>query len=416
MNFINKKTISFTVLIVIVGLSVFGYTFRERLAARWKLYQRGYEFSQKEFFTQIKSGDPKIVDLFLQSGMKKTAVNKNGKSIALVAIESENKEVINFLKKREVRLKKDDRKAFFAIVKEGRPETLEWFFELGIDENVRTHNGETPIHVASKASNLENLKFLVNRDISLNLRDNSGLTALHYAAINESKKVTDFLIEQGSSLNKETADSYYDVGKGYTPLMIAVQKKNKELAKILIEAGADVGVPSDEKNALTVALNNDASGLKNLILGQDLNADLLGKALATAVEENNFELMKRLVQEGANVNYSDERTSPPLHEAAFEAREKFVKFLLNNGANVDVRDDHMRGTPLLTAAEEGHLEIIKILLKHEANINAQNKSGDTPVILACVAGQWRAKDILVRNGANMSIENDYGDSGYEMCR
>ncbi len=85
----------------------------------------------------------------------------------------------------------------------------------------------------------------------VNIRDQEGKTALMYAAFSGNKKIAKILIEAKADLNIQSND-------GKTALMHAVIAGNKEIAKMLIEANADLHVRSkEEQTALMIAGNED---------------------------------------------------------------------------------------------------------------------------------------------------------------
>jgi ankyrin repeat protein len=82
-----------------------------------------------------------------------------------------------------------------------------------------------------------------------------------------------------------------------------------------------------------------------------------------AAREGGLDLVKLLLEKGANPNAVSELNETPLHVAAgkgyMEARR--------------------RGTRYYRAAREGGLGLVKLLVEKGANPNAVNKSNDTPL-------------------------------------
>lgn len=118
--------------------------------------------------------------------------------------------------------------------------------------------------------------------------------------------------------------------EGRTPLHYAALQGNVEIAKILLENGADVNVAdkdTDPETALAFRGNE-------------------GKApLHYAVENGHVEVARLLLQKGANVNLKDEDGCTPLYEAVFKGDVIIAKFLLENGADIEAKDNRGR-TPL----------------------------------------------------------------------
>ena len=75
----------------------------------------------------------------------------------------------------------------------------------------------------------------------------------------------------------------------------------------------------------------------------------------------------------------------PLHLAAAEGHKHVVALLLDNGAEVDARDD-ARWTPLDWAAANGMTNTARVLLENDAPVESMDKNQTTPLHLAAEAG------------------------------
>lgn len=84
-----------------------------------------------------------------------------------------------------------------------------------------------------------------------------------------------------------------------------------------------------------------------------------------------------------------------------------VKFLVENGANIEVKNKDGY-TPLIVASWNGHLEIVKFLVEKGANVEAKNDYGDTPLTLASMDGNFEVIKFLIENGANIETKNVFG--------
>jgi ankyrin repeat protein len=92
-----------------------------------------------------------------------------------------------------------------------------------------------------------------------------------------------------------------------------------------------------------------------------------------AARTGDFETMKKLVEEGANVN-DKVCGCTALMYAAFYGREEMTEYLLQLGANIN--ECNLSGqTALLWAVERQHFSIVKILLRHHAEVNICDKKG-----------------------------------------
>ena len=86
------------------------------------------------------------------------------------------------------------------------------------------------------------------------------------------------------------------------------------------------------------------------------------------------------------MNTRREDARQDLHQAASEGHLEVVRLLVENGANVNARDENGR-TPLFRAADEGHLDIVRLLVENGAEVNGLIIGGTTLFcIRPCVEG------------------------------
>src|SRR6185295_4354374 len=98
------------------------------------------------------------------------------------------------------------------------------------------------------------------------------------------------------------------------------------------------------------------------------------------------EVVRLLVDKGANVN-PETRSKTPLMHAASEGNDEVIKLLLARGAQVNVLTDD--GTPLMMAAVGGHSEALKLLLTAGADVKTIHRTGDNALIMAARQRSYR---------------------------
>jgi ankyrin repeat protein len=77
---------------------------------------------------------------------------------------------------------------------------------------------------------------------------------------------------------------------------------------------------------------------------------------------------------------------------------EIVKILLDKGADVNTKDNY-GSTALMMASRDGRIEVVKLLLSKKADANAKDEDGDTALIKATNEGNTEMMDLLKSHGA-----------------
>ncbi len=158
--------------------------------------------------------------------------------------------------------------------------------------------------------------------------------------------------------------------KGYggnSPLHVAVEHGNYEIAEFLLNSGAKINSKNAEKQTPLMMLDDDATPeLVNLLLRHRAKINLVDKqgntALMLAAEYAKPEVLQTLISAGANVNAVNKKGRTALMIAADNGDLKNVKFLLGAGANAQTVDKE--GETALSATSDE--EVKQILLAYGA--------------------------------------------------
>lgn len=139
--------------------------------------------------------------------------------------------------------------------------------------------------------------------------------------------------------------------------------------------------------------------------------------LLLAVRRGDLTNTKRLVNSlTGDVNYRDPRDGEsPLYVAAQYGHLHIGKFLLKNGAAVDM-PDYNHETALFKATRRGSVEFVQLLLQKGANVNALNQWGESCLMIACEYGYMTVVQCLLENHANRNIRNQKGETPLDLAR
>ncbi len=161
--------------------------------------------------------------------------------------------------------------------------------------------------------------------------------------------------------------------------------------------------------ALNTAANDGKAEIVKILLdnGADINsADyILGwTPLICAANNGNNEISTLLIQRGASIDAEDTAGYTALIYAATAAHDETVKLLIASGANIN----HIAGgyTPLISTVSGNHYETARLLLENNAEPNAKMETGETSLILAIQKGNLELVKLLLNYGADLNIKDN----------
>ncbi len=217
--------------------------------------------------------------------------------------------------------------------------------------------------------------------------DADGTTPLEWAVYNDDLPTAQRLLHAGANAN--AANRY-----GVTPLSLAAINRNAAMAEALLKAGAD----ANSKVLMTAARTGNPEIVRLLIEhGANVNAkgETYGEtALDWAAQENHAEAAQVLIAHGADVNA---RTNP-LERAKDRFGLEGVLTILPHGT----------WTPLMYAARQGSLETARALVAGGASLNLTDTDSSTALVLAIINGHYDTAALLAERGADPNITDTAG--------
>ena len=152
---------------------------------------------------------------------------------------------------------------------------------------------------------------------------------------------------------------------------------------------ADDSEPSSTAGTASTSISPEGN-----VSAGDSSSPSRGPALHSAIAKNDRELVRILIEGGANVNVKDVFGDTPLHAAIEQGNNDMVILLVEAEANVDAKDS-FGDTALHRAISKGDTSIVRTLVDALADVNLTNAFGDSALELAVSEGDQEILQILL---------------------
>jgi ankyrin repeat protein len=221
-------------------------------------------------------------------------------------------QAVQELEKLNVKFTPDD---FVQSAQKGDLKAIQLFLNAGIDGNAQSATGTTALMAASKYGRLDVVKKLLEQKVNVDAQDKQGVTALMLAAESNQVEIVQLLL-------KKNADPNMEDQTGWTALMKAVYQGSTGCAEALAARSR-----------------------------QEVNRALLVAALT-----GRQEVAKILIDNGAEIDSRADDGRTPLMLAAGKGDTDFVSFLLKAGADPTLTDKS-GATAASLAKAKGYKEV-----------------------------------------------------------
>jgi hypothetical protein len=283
------------------------------------------------------------------------------------------------------------------------PKILKTLLKLGLDLGA-TNPHESPITKAIQVNRIDLLEIMLTegKDIDLNKFQNNNIQmqgviapmppeSILTVAVNNlqtEEKAIDLLLEHGAEVNPKGENLIA------TPLSKAAMLGSAKLVKKFLDAGAEVNPKNLNQSILANSITHflgvkEAKNMEEIVdlllkNGAEVNPKaemmpgggmaMVESPLAKAAMIGNFELVKKLLDVGAEVN--SEGGNSPLTNVINnrpdnpKETQKIIDLLLKSGANVNAFSNNGGMSPFMSAITKGNVKLVQRMIKdHKADIN-----------------------------------------------
>ena len=232
--------------------------------------------------------------------------------------------------------------ALYLAISKKQTDIVKQLLQKGADPNQKKHGGDSPLILAVENHGpVEIVELLLNNNrINVNIKNSKDQTALFIALTLGRWPIANALIDMGIDTNIAQGDDSDDKNL-ITPLIIAVDTENPDMDTILnlLKKGADPNM----------ATNTD--GATPLIL---------------ACERGNIAVVKVLLEKGADPNKADKSGRKPISVAIRNERLNIVEVLIEKGAKTNPK---IFDQIALVESKQREKEEIKVKRKQEEERN-----------------------------------------------
>lgn len=187
-----------------------------------------------------------------------------------------------------------------------------------------------------------------------------------------------------------------------TPLFVACAQGRKEVAKLLLDYGADEKLKCIEGwTPLFAAAEANQPKVVDFILSycgtdtiEEESDDSEETPLCVACRLGHVEVAKILLRRGANTEVECKDGMTPLCFASKAGKYRLVMLLVARGVFIDATTKYEQ-TALHLACESGRCDVVDVLLDRGAPINARSKDGASPLIAACREDRREIVELLL---------------------
>ncbi len=303
---------------------------------------------------------------------------------------------------------------FIVASMRGNSKVVKLLLDYGAYVNMPDNSGHTALFVASRFGHKNLVSNLLKQlDIFVNFPDNSGVTALQAACKFGHFDVAKILIEHGAEVNLPDFS-------GISPLHLAVRYGHVDVVIYLLESSA---LPNHSALVLgsPVIIAGTRGDLSMLSLlkryGGDLKAVIPDTGVGLfhiAAFNGDLNLSKLLIESGVDISLRDKYGEMPIHVAAQKGHNHIIKYFLSQGADVDSFNDR-KLTPLIYAVNSGHDRTILLLIEFGAKIDLVNYLGKSALHLSLEKGFENIALLLIESGANFNFPDEGGITASQLA-
>jgi len=313
----------------------------------------------QDLFQAIFSGDVEKVNSILRTDPQLVLMDLQGKFAIHLACREGKIDVVETLFKnssKEVLLELPDPEKntpLLAAVKGEKSEMVRFLVDQGANKDAADQSDRTAVHMAATSNNVAMLGLLQALQFDINKKDMLNQSAIFDAIVSDNEDIIAVV------LSWPEVEVRYQDSIGFTPFSIACRRGNLTAVRRILKIAPDE-LNNPKQDGCTglhmAALNNHKAVVDFLLQQNGISIDAVNKGenhtpLHIACHEGYLDIVKLLIEKGANKIAVDSSRKTPLHLCCEVSPEKvnepeksdanvlkMVEYLLKSGVPYNMKD------------------------------------------------------------------------------
>ena len=331
----------------------------------------------------------------IEFGANIDITNTRGKSALTIALANENigiaEKLIESGANIDITNSHGDSVLIIALIY-GNLDIVKKLIEHGANINIRNKNGNSALTIAVMNGNLDIAKKLIECDADFKIKNNNGDSALTIASKKGYEDIVKMIIDTGNVTNLDRADTLlpiYSTGKKNLLKTLALQGRGDTKPRSHLNLPKFVKSQDTPLELAELYLNINVN-TDDTINKKNHNGN---SALIIALQANNTNIAKFIINKGADITLFNNNGDDALITALRHGHTEIAKNLINKGADITITNNSGNDA-LITALNHGHTEIATLLINKGADTTITNNNGDSALTIATKKGSSIIKEIL----------------------
>ena len=354
-----------------------------------------YDYSRPLIIWAFENNDMTLVSTLIEKGAQ---LEGNNFSAIDMALGNNQLDILKLMIEKGINMDNprtviDNESILLWALKNNQLDIAKLLIEKGSKIDKGTSNSRPLDYIiTNKLEDLIKLAIEHGFDVNSFIDSNSSETLISWSIANGKKDLLLFLLENGGDVNKVYKN-------GWTALMMAAQRNDLEMVKLLLEKKADINMKNDEgKKASFYASSKEMKKL----LSVDYNSYIFG-GLGLIILLGVFLLIVKKIKSRKNIPTLDIKNKKIIN---------IIKLIKKN-KNLNKKDEFGQNA-LFYVLEEEHKHLLKTLVEKGVDLNTVNNEGNTPLLNALKNKNENIALELIKLGADLNVSNNHEENALSL--